>query len=72
MIVINKHEGKRKGQKGITVHLLKQGSKEQSKSITVHGMSINQLYEKLMFYFKTLSVADNGIEIIIKGENKNE
>ena len=64
--LIDNHTGKHKGERGITIHLLEQGSSGGSKSITVHGVSIQSLYEKLLFYPRSLEVSDKGVDIIIK------
>ena len=72
MKVIRKHTGKRRERKGITIHLLKQGSKERSKTITVHGLNIDQLYEKLLFFTKALELAgQNEMRIIITKRGSN-
>jgi len=63
MELIDQHTGKRKGEVGVTIHLLKQGSGERSQSITVHGLSIQELYMKLMFYLKSLEKGN--VDLII-------
>ena len=64
METIKRHVGKRKGIKGVTIHLLRQGTKERSKTITVKGLTINQLYQRLLFFLKFLE--EEGITTITK------
>ncbi len=69
MEVIERHLGKKKGVQGVTVHLLIQGSNEPSKTITVNGLSVDELYEKLMFFLTTISNTESGtIKIMIEEE----
>ena len=65
--LIKNHAGKQKGVQNVTIHLLRQGTKEQSKTITVGGeISINELYEKLLFYLQSLEDSDDGVDLIIR------
>lgn len=53
-MIIEKHQGKKKGQTGITVHILDQSNPKYSKSLTVHGMNIDELYDKIKFFITLL------------------
>lgn len=66
MKLITEQNGKRKGIKGVTIHILKQGSMERSRTITIHGLTIQQVHEKLKFFFNALKESTKGIDIIIK------
>jgi len=70
MNIIERHEGKRRGEKGITIHMLKQGSNEKSKTITVTDVTIDELYNKLIFFLKTLLEVEGNskMKIIIEKE----
>ena len=69
MEVIREHVGKRKGEKSLTVHILRQGEPEPSKTITVAGeLSIEELHQKLLFYLKSLELADDKPIKILIGE----
>lgn len=60
MEVIEKREGKRKGETGVTIHMYKQRTRPMvTKTITVHGIDIESLYTKMVFFLKAFSKEGN-------------
>lgn len=56
MRTIKNREGKSRGETGVTIHIYKQRTKPmETKTITVHGIEVNQLHEKILFFLKTFS-----------------
>lgn len=61
-MIINGHKGKRKGKTGITIHILDQKNPKYSKTLTIHNVNIDELYEKIKFF---LTLMEND-EVTIK------
>lgn len=59
MQVIDKGKGKRHGERGITVHILKQLSNETTKTITVKNSSIQEVYDKIKFALNNIDAVND-------------
>lgn len=67
-MLIKNRKGKKKGKTGITISIYEQYKKPRmQKSLTVHDMTVNQVYQKIKFFMKAI---ENGKveKIIIEGE----
>ena len=65
MKLITQRRGRKSGNVGVTIHILEQGSKN-SKTLTVHGFSVEECYEKIRFFFRALEKSKAGITILIE------
>lgn len=64
MKLISERQGKQKGETGVTVHIYKQRTKPmETATITIHGLSVQQIAEKIKFFFKHLTEGKVRIEI---------
>ena len=68
MEIIRQRVGRRRNKRGVTVNIYEQGIRPIiSKSITIHGLSVSQIYEKILFLFSAYEKSKDGkIEIIIE------
>lgn len=73
MVTISTRKGAKRGEYGITIVIKrvsqKKEDREATRTITVKGLTIQQVYEKLTFFLKGLEVADamGGALIEIEG-----
>jgi hypothetical protein len=65
MKLIEKRTGKKKTEHGVTIHILEQGI-AGSKSLTVHGINVEQAFSIIKMLFKALEMSkDGGFTILI-------
>jgi len=65
MKLIQKRTGKKGGEHGITIHILQQGMKGESKSLTVHGINVEQTYSAILMLFKAMEMSKDGAFTIL-------
>ena len=62
--MIQTRAGKKKGKVGITIHIYQQYHKPQySKTLTLQNISVDEVYEKIRFFFKILGTVNKNIVI---------
>ena len=59
MDVISDRKGKKSGERGVTVHILRQKSDEQSKTITIKKSTIDEVYSKVKFALNSIDAVNN-------------
>ena len=68
-MLINDRKGKTKGIRGVTINIYEQESRPlRSKSLTVHGYDIEEVWTKINFLFRALSY---GKKIVIQVEKED-
>ena len=60
MKLIDKRSGKRRMEHGITIHILEQGVKAPSKSLTIHGINIEQTFSAVKMLFRAMEMSKDG------------
>jgi hypothetical protein len=71
-MLIDKRNGKKKGIIGITINIYEQYTKPvRSKSLTVHGYTLDEVFAKVKFFFRALEMSDKkkGFKIYIEEES---
>lgn len=59
MDVIADRKGKKSGERGVTVHILRQKSDEQSKVVTVKNSTVREVYNKVKFALNNIDAVNN-------------
>ena len=70
-MLIDKRRGKKIGIKGITINIYEQYTRPiHSKSLTVHGYDVDEIYTKIKLFLKALENSKNkNVIILVEGEN---
>ena len=69
-MLIDDRKGKKKGIKGVTINIYEQYTRPiYSKSITVHGYDVEEIYTKIKFFLKALeSSKKKNVIILVEGD----
>jgi len=67
-MLIEERKGKKKGERGVTINIYEQEVKPSiSKSITVHGYSVDEIFTKIKFFLKALE-KDKKVIILVRSD----
>ena len=70
MVKLQSSIGRKKGERGITIKIIDRDTEPSlSRSFTVHGLSVDQLYENMKMF---IGVKVDGGSIIVMNEEVNE